>query len=139
MKHSTLLKVVFNTMSLLHTTIPLACPVSATTAGTPTNESHRLDEIFLAMSTSISESFGITDELQSLITSINPKDYKNNVEYVTKVFKIRPRAPMYKGYKIAEYKGLSKLLSLVLCFIMGVTISFCISNKGVSFKICDQY
>jgi len=36
------------------------------------------------------------------------------MEHVTKVFKMRPRAPVDETYKIAEYKGLSKLTNLLL-------------------------
>jgi len=114
MKHSTLLKVAFNTLSLLHTTIPLVCPVGTTTTDTFAGKYRRLNEIFLATSNGIDESLEITDVLQSFLSNIRPEGYRNSVEYVTKVFQKRPRAPVDEVYEIVEYKDLHKLVSLVL-------------------------
>jgi len=114
MKHSALLRAALNMMSLLRTAVPLVCPVRTTTVGTDANKSRRLDEIFIATSNSINESFRLTDEIQRLLTNISPGDYKNSIDHITKVFQKRPRTPVDEAYKIAEYKGLHKLLSLVL-------------------------
>jgi len=107
MKHSTLLKVAFNT-------IPLVCPVRTTTTDMPTNEPYGLNDIFVETTTSIREFFGMADKIQSLLMNICPEDYKDSVKYVTRVFQKRLRAPADETYKITEYKNLSKLLSLVL-------------------------